>query len=87
MVLPLSWSDTFSPKYIWYDGSDHGGGVWYCPVGSASGRYSDTIDIPLQEGDYTVGVYTYGGIYTDAGYQGNTPGTLIASGILKVMPK
>jgi len=81
-------SDTPSEiKSIYSDAGDHGGGLWTCPIGSASGRYFDKIWIPLQEGDYTVGVYTRNSVYTSEGFQGYTPSILLATGILKVMPK
>lgn len=79
-------SDTLNEN-IYQDAGDHGGGLWTCPIGSASGRYFDKIWIPLQEGDYTVGVYTRNSVYTSKGFQGYTPSILLATGILKVMPK
>jgi len=85
LVLPTKL--IFDQKPIWRDFPDHGGTLQQCPISSASGRYSDDVTIPLQEGEYTVGVYTYDTVYTDVGYQGDTPLILIATGILKVIPK
>ncbi len=72
---------------IYYDGTDHGGGVEFCPIGSSSGIYFNKIWKPLKEGDYTVGIYSYSNIYTDGGYQGNTTPILLATDFLKVVPK
>ena len=85
LVLPSTLSDTFEPLPIWQDGTDHGGQVMAC--GGASGRYASEVWIPLQEGDYTVGVYTHDLIYTTAGFQGYTPAILLATGILHVLPQ
>jgi hypothetical protein len=87
MVLPSTLMDTNLKQAVWYDFSDHGGELSQCPIGSASGIYSDDVGVPLQEGNYTVGVYTYNTIYTSTGYQGDTTPTLLATGILQVTPK
>lgn len=72
---------------IYYEGSDHGGGLLTCFNGS-SGIYYDKIFEPLlEEGDYTVGVFSYSNIYTNGGYQGNTTPILLATRFLKVLPK
>ena len=82
--IPSPLPENFSPAPISADFSDHGGELDYCPIGSGEGRYFSKIKKPLQKGTYTIGVYTYDNIYTDGGYQGNTPSLLIASGTLLV---
>lgn len=83
--IPSPLPENFSPTPVSVDFSDHGGELDYCPVGSGSGRYFSEIRKTLQKGLYTVGVYTYDNIYTDEGYQGNTPSLMIASGTLRIL--
>ena|GEM_PF-4504776 len=85
LVLPATPPGDFEPQPFWQDSTDHGGQVVAC--GGASGRYSSEVWVPLQEGDYTVGVYTHDLIYTAAGFQGYTPAILLATGILQVTPQ
>jgi len=86
ITLPSRLTDTSLIKQaIWNDGSDHGGGVMMSPMGATSGTYSDTIGTPLQEGGYTVGVYTYQTIYDSGGFEGYTTPVLLATGILNII--
>jgi len=86
LVLPTTLPDAFMQTAVWQDSSDHGGQILGLPCG-ASDRYSATVGIPLQEGEYTVGLYTHDLIYTEAGFHGYTPAILLATGILQVRPQ
>jgi len=83
ILIPLVLRDTFPSKPIWRDASDHGGQVDQCPIGSVTGRYFNYISTPLEEGVYTIGIYTYKNIY-NPGYQGNTQSELLKIGYLRV---
>jgi hypothetical protein len=86
-------SDALSEhKSIVSASEDHSGPLWSCPMSSASGRFGTNIwksfweSLPV--GEYTVGVYAGSYPIYNPGFNGDyTPAKLLATGILKVMPK